>query len=258
MFTPAESSTKLDDMGVAGSESDREASTRGGATMRSGKSLSKEKEKEQRVVLEGIWKEIMDPAVQYCQTFLAAALEPLPPIVPLLTMIRINEAVLAETEKRECSPLETFLVGLRLKMWPIFQKEMSTHVDSLKRLVDGAGAGYISRGILLKDSWIQSVVQRYSALFTAFVALTGEEEEAMLFSNLLRLRQEVIRLISTQAGKLKDPAKSATYLSTTYEIVLLNLSSGPHSITHPKAQVEVAFWRQREEEARRRMTLSRK
>lgn len=78
-------------------------------------------------------------------------------MVPLLTMIRINEVVLSEAQKRECNPLETFLIGLRLNMWPTFQKEMTAHVDSLKKLVDGAGAGYLSRGTVLKDSWIQLV-----------------------------------------------------------------------------------------------------
>lgn len=72
-------------------------------------------------------------------------------------MIRLNEVVLAEAQKRECVPLETFLIGLRLSMWPMFQKEMTAHVNSLKKLVDGAEAGYISRGITLKDSWIQLV-----------------------------------------------------------------------------------------------------
>lgn len=125
-------------------------------------------------------------------------------------------------------------------------------------MVDGAGSGYISRGTVLKDSWIQTVVQRYTMLFASFVTLSGEEDEAMLFSNLMRLRLEVNRLIITQAGKLKDPAKSAAYLSTTYEILLHNLSSGPHSTTHPKAQAEMAHWRQREEEARRRVSLVRR
>ncbi|KAG9017341.1 hypothetical protein FRB95_013845 [Tulasnella sp. JGI-2019a] len=263
MFTPVGSSTGL---GLGdrrpsgnGSESEGEASGVGrgsGFSQGGGGFQSPEQEKEHRNLIDGIWRQIMNPAIQYCQTFITSALEPIPPVVPLLTMIRINEAVYSEAQKRECVPLETLLIGLRLTMWPIFQKEMTAHVDSLKKLVDGAGAGYLSRGTTLKDSWIQLVVQRYSAMFTAFTALAGEEEEAMLFTNLSRLRQEVIRLITTQAGKLKDPAKSAAYLSTTYEIVLHNLSSGPHSTTHPKAQVEAAFWHQREEEARRRMTLT--
>ncbi|KAG9015884.1 hypothetical protein FRB90_004305 [Tulasnella sp. 427] len=188
---------------------------------------TKEQEKEQRAMLDGIWKQIMEPATQFCKTFAESCLEPPPPIVPLLTMVRMNEVVLAESQKRDCAPLETFLLGLRLTMWPIFQKEMNAQVESLKKMVDGAGSGYLMRGTTLKDSSIQLVCQRYAALFTSFVALTGEDEEAMLFSNLMRLRQEVNRLIITQAGKMKDPAHSATYLATTYEILLHNLSVGP-------------------------------
>lgn len=72
-------------------------------------------------------------------------------------MVRMNEVVLAECQKRDCAPLETFLLGLRLGMWPIFQKEMNAQVESLKKMVDGAGSGYLMRGTTLKDSWIQLV-----------------------------------------------------------------------------------------------------
>ncbi|KAG8932947.1 hypothetical protein FRC02_000298 [Tulasnella sp. 418] len=219
---------------------------------------TRDNDKEQRAMFDGMWKQIMDPAIQYCQTFIATTLDPPPPVVPLLTMIKLNQNALEESQKRECYPLETFLIGLKLQMWPIFQKEMNAHIESLKKLVDGSGGGLLTRGVVLKDSSIQLVAQRYTSLFTAFVALTGQEEEAMLFSSLVRLRQEVNRMITTQAAKHKDPARSAAYLSSTYEILLHNLSTGPHSTTHPKAQAEVAHWRQREEEARRRIVLSRR
>lgn len=42
--------------------------------------------------------------------------------------------------------------------------------------------------------------------------------------SVMRLRQEVQRLIITQAGKLKDPAQSAAYLASTYEILLQHMS----------------------------------
>jgi len=89
--------------------------------------------------------------------FAKTIMEPPPPVIPLLTMIRINEAVFDEVQRRGCSPLETFIIGQRLTMWPIFQKEMSAHVESLKRLSDGASGGYLTRGVTLKDSLIQKV-----------------------------------------------------------------------------------------------------
>jgi hypothetical protein len=52
--------------------------------------------------------------------------------------------------------LETFLLGLRMSMWPVFQKEMSVHVDSLKALADSAGGSFLTRGNI-KDSNVQTV-----------------------------------------------------------------------------------------------------
>jgi len=90
------------------------------------------------------------------QTFVKSAVDPTPPAVPLLTMIRLNEAAFGEVELRRCPPLETFLLSLRMSMWPVFQKEMSAHVDSLKALADSAGGSFLTRGNV-KDSNVQAV-----------------------------------------------------------------------------------------------------
>lgn len=56
-------------------------------------------------------------------------------------MIRLTDAVLDESSKRGCTPLEGFLLGLRMQLWPLFQKGMSDSVDSLKKLADSGGGG---------------------------------------------------------------------------------------------------------------------
>lgn len=180
--TPIASAFHLDRMGTeVGSERGGTASKRLSVISVAESNLglpNKEQEKEQRASLDGIWKQIMEPATQFCkacpaqsfmslllpnkltlssQTFAESCLEPPPPIVPLLTMVRMNEVVLAESQKRDCAPLETFLLGLRLMMWPIFQKEMNAQVESLKKMVDSTGSGFLIRGTTLKDSWIQLV-----------------------------------------------------------------------------------------------------
>lgn len=71
-------------------------------------------------------------------------------------MIRCNESVLAELQVRGCAPLEGFCLALRMSMWPAFQNEMNNHVDSLKRLADGATGGILSRGVI-KEGTIQLV-----------------------------------------------------------------------------------------------------
>lgn len=73
----------------------------------------------------------------------------------------------------------------------------------------------------------------------------------MIFSNLLRLRQELSKLITSHTDKIDDVVAKATMQGSMYEIILQGLSRGATS--HPKAQSEIAFWRGREEEARRRI-----
>lgn len=55
-------------------------------------------------------------------------------------MVRLAEAVTIEVQKRQCSPLETFFFTMRLQLWPIFQKAISEHCDSLKKLSDRASS----------------------------------------------------------------------------------------------------------------------
>lgn len=73
-------------------------------------------------------------------------------------MIRLLENMLSEVQKRVCPPLETFTLGLRLNMWPTFQKEMNAHLESIKKLADGAGnAGFLSSMPTVRDATVQSV-----------------------------------------------------------------------------------------------------
>jgi hypothetical protein len=44
-------------------------------------------------------------------------------------------------------------------------------------------------------------------------------------------------------------------MSSIYEIIMHELVAGPGQTTHPKVQSELSFFRTREEEARRRITV---
>ncbi|KAG8743361.1 hypothetical protein FRC10_012165 [Ceratobasidium sp. 414] len=211
--------------------------------------------KEEQAFVDSLWKQVMDPTLEYCQAFIKSALDPPPPLVPLLTIIRLTENVYIEASKRGCRPLETFLLGQRLTMWPLFQKDMGAQVESLKKLAENAVGGYLSRSGI-KDSAVQVIINRYASLFSACVFLSSEGDETMLFSNVLRLRQELGKLIVNQAKRIKDPAQSSTYLSTTYELLLSRLSAG--NIVHPRAQSEASHWRELEVEARRRIGMTRR
>jgi hypothetical protein len=76
-------------------------------------------------------------------------------------MIRLTEEVLNEVQKRGCAPLETFIFAIRMKMWPVFQKVMSDHVDQLKKYVEGASSasigGFFGKGVVTTDASVAMV-----------------------------------------------------------------------------------------------------
>lgn len=131
-------------------------------------------DKAERVPLDAIWKQILDPVLEYCkvrhfmspsyfrgtndtQTFVTTLLEPMPSAVPLLTMIRLTEAVITEVQKRDCPPLETFLFTMRLQLWPAFQKIMSEHCDALRKLAEGGTTSYFNRAASTTDASVANV-----------------------------------------------------------------------------------------------------
>ena len=81
----------------------------------------------------------------------------MPPPIPLLAMIRLAEDVVAEIQKRHCPPAESYVFGLTLKMWPVFQKGMTEHIESLKKLAEGASSGYFSRTTTTTDASVANV-----------------------------------------------------------------------------------------------------
>lgn len=130
--------------------------------------------KEEQASSDAIWKQIVEPVLEYTdvciylllilclahilsQTFVRSVLDPIPPVVPMLTMIRLTEDVVAEIQKRGCPPAETFIFGIRLKLWPVFQKAMTEHIDALKKLADGSSTGYFSRASTTTDSVVSNV-----------------------------------------------------------------------------------------------------
>jgi len=195
-------------------------------------------------------RRFFDPSLEYTKTFLGSVIEPLPPATPLLTMVRLTEAVIAEVQKRQCSPLETFFFTMRLQLWPVFQKVVSEHCDSLKKLSERP-SGYFSKAPVTTDALVTNMCKCYINLFQSLVLLTEQTEETMIFSNLFRLQQELNKLVLRHTEQITDPVAKATKQSSIYEVLLQGLIKGMRLTAHPKAQGELSFWTQKEEAARR-------
>ena len=72
-------------------------------------------------------------------------------------MIRLTEDIMAEIQKRECAPLESFIFTMRLQMWPIFQKVMQENIDAVKKYAEGGSSGYFRSKVVTTDAVVVSV-----------------------------------------------------------------------------------------------------
>lgn len=115
-------------------------------------------------------------------------------------MIRIAEDIVAEIQKRHCPTAETYVFGLSLQMWPIFQKGMTEHIESVKKLAEGTSLGYFGRSSTTTDAMVENVrfkvtnwplttcsyiikiCGQYVVFFNSFVFLTDSEADNMIFS----------------------------------------------------------------------------
>ncbi len=133
---------------------------------------------------ERIWHEVLDSGLESATALFQQCIATSPPAIPLLTMIRANDRLLAIAEGRGALPLVPYLTGWKMALWPLYRKAMDAHIDSLKALAteaEGKGlAGVFGKGV--KDAAVRVVAVRYAALFACVVALSDEAEEAMMFS----------------------------------------------------------------------------
>ncbi|SJL01815.1 uncharacterized protein ARMOST_05139 [Armillaria ostoyae] len=208
--------------------------------------------KEEQAATDAIWKQIFDPVLEYVQTFVRSALDPVPSIIPLLTMIRLIEDVAAEIENRACPAAVTFMFGVRMDLWPVFQKVMSENIDGVKKLAEGGGSSYFSRAVVLTESTVANLCNHYIVIFNSFVALTEQSDETMIFSKRVDFFQ-IAKIIQRYVNQISDSIAKATAQSSMYETLLQGLSKGNLFAAHPKSQLELAYWSNLEEEARRKI-----
>lgn len=209
--------------------------------------------KEEQATYDSLWRQIFDPVLGYCRTFIRSALEPKPPVISLLTMIRLSENVVTEVQKRRCPPGEHFIFSILIQMWPVFRESMSESNEALKKLAEGTSGGYFSRATVTTDVTLTAVCWKYVVLFNAFVYLTVNDEETMIFDNLLKIRNELTNLIIRHASRISDPLGNATTQSMIIESILQGFDKTTQHTAHPKSQQEIAFWANLAEEARRKI-----
>ncbi|GAA5870235.1 hypothetical protein JCM16303_001936 [Sporobolomyces ruberrimus] len=227
-----------------------------------------DQDKMRKVLVEGLWKQVMEPALEYSFNFIHALLTPpsSPSPLSLLSMIRLNSSLLTSTTTVTnpstllCPPLESHLYSIRLLLWPLFTKTLDSQTDSLRKINGTASAssgglggmlgrmtgGATGTGSGVKDSTVQAILERYVEWFVTIVEICkdqpNQEEDEPVFQPLLRLRTELDKLLVHQSTKIQDSVKQKAFLRAGYQELVQGLSMGV--TRHERVQKEIAHYRE--------------
>ncbi|EPQ26611.1 uncharacterized protein PFL1_05932 [Pseudozyma flocculosa PF-1] len=229
-------------------------------------SRSEQRQMKGRGASDEIFKQVLEPALSTWTTFTKSLLTPAPPLLSLLTMLRLNETLLKLVESRGCStPLvESALMGFKIQAFPILKRQFDEQIEALRRFNAGSGGGGggadagggggagLMKGMFRvvasagggaasadatgtgRDEGVKMVARRYASLFSRMVYLFEDDEDDGLFNNMMRLRNELEKSITSS----RSPSSS----TMKYDIILKGLEMGPASTSLPRIQAEISHW----------------
>lgn len=168
------------------------------------------------IVTRETWRQAMEPPMALWAEFRQAVLAlPNLPVLSLLTMARLTQALMRVAAARHClmPELESALMQHVLEAWPLIAKALNAEVDALQALTVGApvapsaNAGFLERWVpsytdLSRGNASEELTQilsAYAQLFAGIVELATAEHEVMLLAGLGRMHTELVRLVREYA-----------------------------------------------------------
>ncbi|KAN0063414.1 Vacuolar protein sorting-associated protein 52 [Thecaphora frezii] len=222
-------------------------------------SRSEQRQMKGRGASDEIFKQVLEPALSTWATFAKTLLSPAPPLLSLLTMLRLNDVLLSVVGRRGCSTplLESTLMGFKIQAFPLLKKQFDEQIEAVRKLHGGnAGAGAggggggsgqgkaseapagldMMKGMFRaavgggsasaqgagKVEVVRMVATRYASLVSRMAYLFDEDEDEGLSANLLRLRTEVERLFDVHASRAAQGEANST-LARLYDVVIKGL-----------------------------------
>jgi hypothetical protein len=229
-----------------------------------------------RGALDGLWKQVMEPVIGTYTHFVNSILALHPPLLPLYTMLKLNDAMLAEAEQRGTDAvLQMTLMSFKLKAWPTLQRQFDDAIEAVKRLrtsspsssVGGMAATATSllggffggassststasqAGAGAKADLVRLVCQRYANLFSAIAYLnstpSNDGQEATIFGTLRRLRSE-LELLLADVDKPQHGTSTSDVLVSSCRLIRQTLEQGPASVSMQHIQAEMSHWAEAE------------
>jgi hypothetical protein len=194
----ASSDASWDVLSSAGTEDEADTSSVIGSDVTASATASADKIR--RSLVDNVWRQVFDGSLEYAkvraslcalyrktrlrpQSFIHVLLDPPPPPVSVLAMIRLNDAIHVSAAC-PAAAFDGYLTGVRLSLWPLFQRGIDAQAESLRRIAASGSSGVFKTAgsTTAKEAAVSAALRQYAALFTAVVALSEDADDEMVFS----------------------------------------------------------------------------
>jgi hypothetical protein len=97
------------------------------------------------------------------QSFIGTVLEPPPSALSVLAMIRLNDAIYRHLVTDALCPaaeMESYLIGVRLQLWPLFNRDLNAQLEAVRKLTaaaTGSSGLFGAKASSVKDAMVQKV-----------------------------------------------------------------------------------------------------
>lgn len=170
--------------------------------------------------------EIFEPTLALGQTLTKQLVDPSVDALGLLLCVRLNQHFAFELQRRKVPPMEGYIFGTSMLLWPRFQMAMDAHCESLRRAAGslagrpmGAALGLTSSNSLQLIAPHQ-ITQRFANFLQGILALSGEAgDDEPVHNSLGRLRNDFETFLVKLSKGFADAKKRERFLVNNYSLV---------------------------------------
>lgn len=171
--------------------------------------------------------EIFEPTLALGHSLTKQLVDPSVDALGLLICVRLNQHFAFELQRRKVPPMEGYIFGNTMLLWPRFQMAMDMHSESLRRAaasLPGRPAGS-ALSLTSSSSSNQSIAphqltQRFANFMQGILALSGETgDDEPVHNSLGRFRNDFEAFLVKLSKGFAEAKKRERFLVNNYSLV---------------------------------------
>jgi hypothetical protein len=169
---------------------------------------------------------IFEPTLALGHALTKQLIEPSVDALGVLICVRLNQHFAFELQRRKVPPMEGYINGTSMLLWPRFQMVMDVHCESLRRAtasLPGKPAGSalsLTSGPIMQSIAPHQITQRFATFMQGILALSGEAgDDEPVHNSLGRLRNDFESYLTKLSKGFAEVKKRERFLVNNYSLV---------------------------------------